>query len=117
MSEKMYTLRISFGDGHPLDAVIAAKNVLDAQDQARAKYPSARNIYLLSRLPSHRKPLSTSMVQYALPLDEEEDQQLAQEDKVKTCVLMRESGHSHQTIAGYLGVGKSTVGRWLKKHG
>jgi transposase len=57
------------------------------------------------------------MVQYALPLDEEEDQQLAQEDKVKTCVLMRESGHSHQTIAGYLGVGKSTVGRWLKKHG
>jgi hypothetical protein len=117
MSEKMYTLRISFGDGYPLDAVIAAKNGLEAQDQARAKYPSARNIYLLSRLPSYRKSASVPAAQYALPSDEEEDQQLTQEDKVKTCVLMRESGHSHQAIAGYLGVGKSTIGRWLKQHG
>ena len=116
MSEKMYALRISFGDGHPIDAVIAAKNGLDAQDRARVKYPSARNIYLLSKLPSHRKFLSVPTAQYALPL-EEEDQQLTQEDKVKTCVLMRESGHSHQAIAGYLGVGKSTIGRWLKQHG
>lgn len=117
MSEKTYALRISFGDGHPLDTVITAKNVLDAQDQARAQYPAARNIYLLNRLSSHRKALSVPVVQYALPLDEEEHQELTQEDKVKTCVLMRESGHSHQAIAGYLGVGKSTIGRWLKQHG
>ena len=117
MAEKMFTLRISFGDGHPLDAVIQAKNGLDAQDQARAKYPTARNIHLIGKLPSYRRPVSDPAVQYVLPVDEPEDPGLARDEKVKTCVLMRKSGHSHQAIAGYLGVGKSTVGRWLKQHG
>jgi len=117
MPEKLFTLRISFGDGHPIDAVVAAKTGLEAQDQARDKYPTARNIHVLGSLRSYRKTTSTMPGQYVLPLDEEKDPKALLAEKVKTCVLMRKSGHSHQSIAGFLGVGKSTVGRWLKQHG
>lgn len=117
MSEKLFTLRISFGDGHPIDAIFAAKSGLDAQDKARDKYPTARNIHLMGHAPGYRSAVSSATEQYVLPLDDSDDPKVALEEKVRTCVLMRKSGHSHQSIAGYLGVGKSTVGRWLKQHG
>lgn len=117
MTEKLFTLRISFGDGHPIDAVVPAKNGLDAQDQARSKYPTARNIHLLGKGQRNRSIVATATEQYVLPLEDTEDPKVLHEEKVRTCVVMRKSGHSHQSIAGYLGVGKSTVGRWLKQHG
>lgn len=117
MTEKLFTLRISFGDGHPIDAVVPAKNGLDAQDLARSKYPTARNIHLLGKHQGGRNSVVTATEQYVLPLDDTDDPKAAHEEKVRTCVVMRKSGHSHQAIAGYLGVGKSTVGRWLKQHG
>ena len=117
MSEKLFTLRISFGDGHPIDAVISAKNGFDAQERARSKYPIARNIHLLGKLSSCKRSVSVAAAQYVLSLDESDEAEVTLEEKVKTCVLMRKSGHSHQAIARQLGVGKSTVGRWLKQHG
>jgi len=117
MTEKLFTLRISFGNGQPIDAVVPAKNGLDAQDQARSKYPTARNIHLLGKCQRNRGFVATATEQYVLPLEETEVSKASHEEKVRTCVVMRKSGHSHQSIAGYLGVGKSTVGRWLKQHG
>ncbi len=117
MLEKTFVLRISFGDGHPIDATISAKTGIEAQDLARAKYPTARNIHFIGRTTSYKRSVSVLTEQYALPIDEEDSPEVTLEEKVKTCVLMRKAGHSHQTIAGYLGVGKSTIGRWLKQHG
>lgn len=117
MTEKLFTLRISFGDGNPIDAVLPAKSGLEAQDQARSKYPTARNIHLLGQSSACGKAVSVATEQYVLSLDENDDPHVAIAEKVKTCVVMRKSGHSHRSIAGYLGVGKSTVGRWLKQHG
>lgn len=117
MAEKIFTFRVSFGDGNPIDAAIAGKTIVDALDAIKVKYPNARNTHLLESSYSQRKMTQMAMEQYVLPLDDPGDPAKIHEDKVKTCILMRKSGHSHQAIAGYLGVGKSTIGRWLKQHG
>lgn len=117
MTEKTFTFRVSFGDGNPIDVAITAKTIVDALDAIKVKYPNARNTHLLESSSSQRKLNRVALEQYVLPLDDPEDPAKLHEDKVKTCVLMRKSGHSHQSIAGCLGIGKSTVGRWLKQHG
>lgn len=49
--EKLYKIRICFGNGQPLETNIKAKNGIAAQDQAVKAHPGARSVHVLSATP------------------------------------------------------------------
>jgi hypothetical protein len=118
MAEKTFAIRVAFGDGHPIDDRIKAKSGLHAQDVARFKYPTARNIYITTAKPRH-VPVEPAIVQPELfeEVEPEVDVDQLRQEYIQKCLTMRRDGLSHQAIACSLGVAKSTIGRWLKQYG
>lgn len=116
---KTYKVRAAMGDGRPIDDVITAKNGTEAHDLTKAKYPAARAIYILGLAEEqlaldHPFFSDKDEVEVVLtPKVEKSDQEL----KVDQCVALRSQGKSYAEIAGVIGIGSTTVRRWLKKHG
>lgn len=119
MPDKIYSVRVSKGDGRPVDLTIRAKSGVQAQDEARRQQPGARLVYILGAQPAPHfffgaEP-SAALVPDTEPTISEGDVQ--RQEQILTCLTMRRSGQSHASIAGLLNVSKSTVGRWLKQYG
>lgn len=121
--EKRYKVRISFGDGNPIEDSIIARSGVFAQDIAMQRHPGARNVHLIGidnryetvkPIPVKRQAVISAPEKPLLFTDTTE---VSKDSQIQCCVQMRKQGKSHQAIAGYLGVSKSTVGRWLKQYG
>ena len=111
---KVYRLRVSFGDGCPIDDLVTAANGVQAQDLALRRNPGARNIHLIGIEGETRN----QAVAPAVSLKEYNYfQETDRETQVECCLRMRSEGKSHSAIAGFLGVSKSTIGRWIKQYG
>lgn len=119
MFEKYFKVKVSMGDGNPIDDIIPAKNGLIAMDVARDRHPGARSVYILGI--SEIKPIrpeSAPQKKYG-PLDDiiiGGEKTLCRDDRIRTCLTMRKSGHSQQAIADLIGVGPTTVRRWLDQY-
>jgi hypothetical protein len=113
---KTYKVRIAFGDGKPVEDEITAKNGLDASDLAKVKHPGARVVHILGlaedQLADDHPFFSTPSATVNVYQDEEDA-----ERKLRWCLELRSQGNTHSQIAGILGVGKTTVGRWIKQYG
>ena len=118
MPDKIYSIRVSKGDGKPVDMTIRAKSGIQAQDEARRQNPGARLVYILGAQPAPHvffsEEVDAQLQEEEIPSCEGDVQRLEQ---VKTCLTMRQAGQTHAAIAGLLNVSKSTVGRWLKQYG
>jgi len=130
---KTYKILVSFGDGKPVESTIEAQNGILAQDKALAANPGARSIRILGvvserverprvQIPSLRPdlvvkpkedpvhPLFMDVTVSTVKKLEHQDR----EQKIKECRRLHQRGLSHKAIAAELGVGKTTVGSWLK---
>lgn len=123
--EKRYKVRISFGDGNPLEDTFIARSGVLAQDMAMRAHPGARNVHLIGIDNRFEEQKPVPVPQPISSIGQEEDHGLLFTDaaewskdmQIECCVKLRLQGKSHQAIAGYLGVSKTTVGRWLKQYG
>ena len=113
---KTYRVRIAFGDGKPVEDVIIANTGLDASELAKVKHPGARIVHILglaeNQLADAHPLFSTPSAAVNVYQDEEDS-----ERKLRWCLELRSQGNTHNQIAGILGVGKTTVGRWIKQYG
>jgi hypothetical protein len=117
--KKNYRLCISKGDGKPLTTEVAAKNGLEAVDRAKELYPGARTVHVLGisdTPPAVEHPFFGSLPVVTVD-DEKNSAAYVKARQIEMCVKMRAEGKTHKAIAGYLGVGKTTVGNWLKQYG
>lgn len=116
--EKVYKVRISFGDGNPIEDSVVAKSGMLAQDLAMRLHPGARNVHLIGVENRYEYPKPIP-VQPALRYGSAEDHiDLSSKDSlVKHCIRMHNEGKSQRSIAGQLNLAKSTVGRWIKQYG
>lgn len=114
---KNYRIRAAMGDGRPVDDTIIAKNGTEAHDLAKAKHPGARAIYVLGLAETQPDPIPDISIELlpAHPFFDPEESE--QERKVRWCVELRNQGKSHAAIAGVIGVGATTIRRWLKQYG
>lgn len=116
---KTYKIRAAMGDGRPVDDIITAKNGTEAHDLAKVKHPGARAIYVLGlaeeQLALEHPFFSKEVEVNSFPLPQVEESE--QERRVRWCVELRNQGKSHASIAGVIGVGATTVRRWLKQYG
>jgi hypothetical protein len=115
---KTYKVRVAFGDGKPVEATITAKNGLEACDLARVEHPGARNVHLLGLATNQLEDVhpffsSSSSTTTVIHTREEEEC----ERKLRWCLELRTQGKTHLQIAQLLGIGKTTVGRWIKQYG
>lgn len=132
---KTYKILVSFGDGKPVESTVEATNGILAQDKALAANPGARSIRIvgvvsqrvekpLFRIPIQRPdlvvkqreenivhPLFTDVSVATVKRFEEKDRR----QKMEECFNLYRSGLSHKAIAGQLGIGKTTVGSWIKQ--
>lgn len=119
--EKIYKVRISFGDGNPIEDTVVARSGMLAQDIAMRAHPGARNIHLIgvdNRYESHKPvpaPSEPSMLHHEEPYNFFENAD--RDTQIRCCIQMRAEGKSQRAIAGYLGIAKSTVSRWIKQYG
>ena len=135
MLVKTYKILVSFGDGKPVESTVEASSGVLAQDKALAAHPGARSIRIvgvvsqrvekpLVRIPIQRPdlvvkqreeniihPLFTDVSVATVKRLEEKDKQ----QKMEECFNLYRSGLSHKAIAGQLGIGKTTVGSWIKQ--
>lgn len=119
---KNYKVRAAMGDGRPIDAIVTAKNGTEAHDLAKKLHPAARSIYILGLADEQPEPepepmpVASSGVRNVPghPFFEEETEQ---ERKIRWCVELRKQNKSHRAIADVIGVGATTVRRWLKQYG
>jgi hypothetical protein len=135
---KVYSVRISFGNGAPVEATVEAKNGQQAQDLAMKKNPGARSVYVLGVESVKEEPPPPIPVQRPdLVVEPPEEKihplftdvttgqvkrllsqaELHKHRQVESVLKMRRQGLSHQKIAREVGVGKTTVGTWIKQYG
>lgn len=118
MYRKTYKVRVAMGDGNPIDDIVTAKNGTEAHDLVRMKHPAARAIYILGLAEKQLEfehpffPPEEQKVP-AIPIEEESDR----DRQIRWCLEMRSHGKSHRMIADTLGIGPTTVRRWLKQYG
>jgi DNA-binding NarL/FixJ family response regulator len=113
--EKSYKVRISFGDGNPLEDTVVAKSGMLAQDVALRLHPGARNVHVIGvdNRYDREKPVPVEpALRYGSNLDLS-----TKESMIQCCIQMRNEGKSQRAIAGHLGLAKSTVARWIKQYG
>jgi DNA-binding NarL/FixJ family response regulator len=116
--EKIYKVRISFGDGNPIEDSVVAKSGMLAQDLAMQLHPGARNVHLIGVENRYErfKPLPVQPILCSVAADDHID--LSSRDSlVRHCIQMHNEGKSQRAIAGQLNLAKSTVGRWIKQYG
>lgn len=135
---KVYKVRISFGNGTPTESTVEAKNGQQAQDVALKQNPGARSVYVLGVDSVKEEPPPPIPVQrpdlVVKPKEEEVhplftdttvgqvkrllgQAELHRHRQIEQMLKLRLQGMSHQKIARELGVGKTTVGTWLKQYG
>jgi hypothetical protein len=102
ITKKNYRVCVSFGDGQPVTIEVTAKSGHEAISLAHSLHPGSRNVHLLGTTDVNEEPA---------PIDDVKDRQIS------LCAQMRSEGKTHAEIAGFLDVGKTTVGRWLKRYG
>ena len=124
--EKKYKVRISFGDGNPIEDTFIAKSGVLAQDMAMRAHPGARNVHLIGIDNRYEGQKPVPVPAPRMPMQHKEETsnflftdsgELPKDRQIECCVQLRRQGKSHNAIAGYLGVSKTTVGRWLKQYG
>jgi transcriptional regulator with PAS, ATPase and Fis domain len=135
---KVYKVRISFGNGAPTESTVEAKNGQQAQDVALKQNPGARSVYVLGVDSVKEEPPPPIPIQRPdLVVKQKEEKthplftdttvgqvkrlmaqaELHKHRQVEKALKMRSQGLSHQKIAKELGIGKTTVGTWLKQYG
>lgn len=119
MFEKYFKVKVSMGDGNPIDDIIPAKNGLVAIDVARDRHPGARSVYILgiSEIRPIRPataPKKTYKLMENILIGGNET--LSRDDRIRTCLTMHKAGHSQRAIADLIGVGATTVRRWLSQY-
>lgn len=137
---KTYKILVSFGDGKPVESTIEARNGILAQDLALVAHPGARSIRVIGIVSKRfEKPVVEIPIQrpnlVVQPKEEEEEEEEKihplftdtsftkikrleeqhKRQKMEECFNLHRSGLSHKTIAGQLGIGKTTVGRWIRE--
>jgi hypothetical protein len=134
--EKIYNVRICFGDGKPLETVIKAKSGINAQDKAIKDHPGARNVHILSvkQVEKQEQPKQAPAEFIAPVVDDklhplftdvthEQVKRYINKDKlhrmnqIQSAIELKKNGVAHRRIAALLGVGSTTVGTWLKQYG
>jgi DNA-directed RNA polymerase specialized sigma24 family protein len=136
--EKIYKVRICFGDGKPVETSITAKGGIEAQDKAIKAHPGARTVHILGATEVEQKKEVVSKGSPAKPpppviedephplftdVSKEEVKRYVNKDKlhrlkqVQSAVELRSKGLTHRQIAASLGIGSTTVGTWLKQYG
>lgn len=122
MLEKNFDVRIAMGDGRPKDVVILAKSGQLAQDKARQLHPGARSVYVIginTTVPVPKPKVKRTpkpRVKHVF-FEPPDDPAMDRSDQIVECVELRLQGKTHSAIAKTLGIGKTTVGRWLKEYG
>jgi hypothetical protein len=115
ITKKNYRVCVSFGDGQPVTTEVTAKSGHEAISLAHSLHPGSRNVHLLGTTDVRVEQIHPLFVETVseepAPIDDVKDQQIS------LCVQMRSEGKTHAEIAGFLDVGKTTVGRWLKQYG
>jgi hypothetical protein len=115
ITKKNYRVCVSFGDGKPVTTEVTAKSGHEAINLAYSLHPGSRNVHLIGTADVPVEQIHPFFVESVSrepePVDYVKDRQIS------LCVQMRSEGKTHAEIAGFLGVGKTTVGRWLKQYG
>lgn len=132
---KTYKIIVSFGDGKPVESTIEARNGILAQDLALVAHPGARSIRVVGVVSERfEKPVVEIPIQRPdLVVHHQEEEKLhplftdtsftqikrlEEQHKLRQmeeCFNLHRSGLSHKNIAGQLGIGKTTVGRWIRE--
>ena len=116
--DKSYKVRISFGDGNPIEDTVVARSGMLAQDVALRLHPGARNVHLIGVDNRYEHPKPTPVAPTLRYGGECGDTDLSnKEAMVRHCIQMRNEGKSQRAIAGQLNLAKSTVARWIKQYG
>jgi hypothetical protein len=115
ITKKNYRVCVSFGDGQPVTIEVTAKSGHEAISLAHSLHPGSRNVHLLGTTDVRVEQIHPLFVETvneeSAPIDDVKDRQIS------LCAQMRSEGKTHAEIAGFLDVGKTTVGRWLKRYG
>lgn len=143
---KAYKLRVSYGDGKPIEATINAKNGQAAQDAAIKQFPGVRSVYVLGveTLPEPEPPPELPIQRPDLVVQPkakprvdprrqphplftdvtrgEVSDMIAKSDvhrykQIQHVITLYGKGLTHRQIAAQIGVGRTTVGTWLKQYG
>lgn len=133
---KTYKILVSYGDGKPVESKVEATSGLKAQDLALAGHPGARSIRILgieserivkpkAKIPIQRPdlvvkekeedkihPLFTDVSIATVKQFETRDRQ----QKINQCLELFYQGFSYKAIASQLGIGKTTVGKWINTY-
>ena len=116
-----YKAVVSFGDGRPFETTIEAKNGQEAHDAGFRVHPGARVIRILGVLSEHlpstpkaainptveKKPVTASYRRGGSCFP------FAKKKVIATAIDLRNSGMSYLKISLELGVGKTTVRKWM----
>tara|TARA_R110002126_G_scaffold77082_2_gene192335 strand:- start:4101 stop:4478 length:378 start_codon:yes stop_codon:yes gene_type:complete len=116
-----YKAVVSFGDGRPFETTIEAKNGQEAHDAGFRVHPGARMIRILGVLSEHLPPATKTA-----PAPSIEKQPVtascrrggscfpfAKNKVIEKAIELRNSGMSYLKISLELGVGKTTVRKWM----
>jgi hypothetical protein len=136
--EKAYNVRVSMGDGRPVEDRIIAKDGIAAQDLARIKHPGARAVHIIGIDPSFVPPtpkpkrlpkpelspeakLQSKLAKLQVHTTESElatfSMGPSRDEQIAQCISLRKQDVTHRWIAAHLNVPESTVRRWIKQHG
>ncbi len=128
--KKSYRVCVACGDGRPVHTEVEAKNGAEAIDIAQSLHPSARNIHILGlsdKQPSVNHPLFDEREQAPIaPTAANVPMELLlpasllfenRDDQIECCLRLRSEGLTHRAIATTLGIGSTTVSRWIKQYG
>ena len=136
--EKAYNVRVSMGDGRPVEDRIIAKDGIAAQDLARTKHPGARIVYITGIDPSYVPPkpkpkrppkpklspetkLRSKLEDLQVHATEAELRDLSmcasKDEQIAQCIELRKNDVTHRWIAAHLNIPESTVRRWIKQYG
>jgi hypothetical protein len=118
---KTYKAVVSFGDGRPFETTIEAKNGQDAHDAGFRAHPGARVIRILGVFSEHLPP--TPKIAPNPPIEKQSATvssrrggscfPFAKNKVIAKAIELRNSGMSYFKISLELGVGKTTVRKWM----
>ena len=128
--KKSYRVCVARGDGRPFHTEVEAKNGIEAIDIAQTLHPGARNIHILGlsdNQPEVKHPLFDEWEQAPIaPTSADVPAELLlpssllfenRDDQIECCLRLRSEGLTHRAIASTLGIGSTTVSRWIKEYG
>jgi len=118
-----YKAVVSFGDGRPFETTIEAKNGQEAHDSGFRVHPGARVIRILGVFSEHLPP--TPKIAFSSPTEKKSVTAscrrggscfpFAKKKVIERAIEMRKDGMSYLNISIELGVGKTTVRKWMLK--